>query len=279
MTVAAHALRTNRAAPRKAATQIVHSLVVGGTRGIGRAVVETFAEQGHRVSVIGRRPPSDDDRRRPNVRYWVADVSDAAGLDEALEAALDSHGSVSRVVFLQRYRGDGDNWVGEIETSLTATKTIIERLRDRFDPAQENAIVMVSSVASQFIAEEQPLSYHVAKAGLEQMIRFYAVTLGPKGIRVNGVSCSAVLKDESRAFYGQHPQLRQLYERIIPLTRMGTATEVARVIAFLSSPHASFITGQSVVVDGGLSLRWQESLARQLTSLHTLRVTRRSRSR
>jgi len=277
MTVTARAA-SRRVTQRKTAAKVAHSLVVGGTRGIGRAVVEALAEQGHRVSVIGRRPPSEGDRQRANVRYWVVDVEDRTGLHAVLEAVLDHHGPLTTIVFLQRYRGKGDDWRGEFQTSLTATKTIIERLVDHFDTTQENAMVMVSSVASRFVADEQPMSYHVAKAGLEQMVRWYAVALGPKRIRVNGVSCSAVLKDESRTFYEQHPTLRQLYERIIPLGRMGTANEIASVVAFLCSPKASFLTGQSLVVDGGLSVRWHESLARHLTPLHGLRVTERSGS-
>ena len=259
-TVGASSVRVTQ---QTATAKVAHSLVVGGTRGIGRAVVEVFAEQGHRVSVLGRRAPSEQDQRRANVRYWVADVEQRMGLDAALDAVLEHYGPLSHLVFLQRYRGKGDTWVGEFQTSLTATKTIIERLVEHFDPIHASAIVMVSSVASRFVADEQPLSYHVAKAGLEQMVRYYAVTLGSRRIRVNGVSCSTVLKDESRTFY----------EQIIPLGRMGRANEIAAVVAFLCSPQASFITGQNILVDGGLSLRWHESLARRVTPLHNLRVT------
>ena len=241
-----------------------HSLIVGGTRGIGRAVVRTFADAGHRVSVIGRRPAAERDQEIRETQYWTVDVVDEGAVSAALTDILERRGKLSNLVFLQRYRGQGDPWRGEIETTLTATRNIIERLAPEFNSAGSKAIVLVSSVIGRFVAGGQPLSYHVGKAGLNRMVRFFAVALGQRGIRVNGVSPFTILKEESRDFYLQHERLQTLYRTVTPLGRMGTAEEVARVIAFLCSADASFVTGQNIVVDGGISLVGQESLARRL---------------
>src|SRR5262249_51795840 len=123
-----------------------------------------------------------------------------------------------------------------------------------------------------------PVSYHVAKAGLEQMVRYFAVALGPKGIRVNTVAPGTIVKDESKAFYRDHPQLEQLYREIVPLGRMGTAADVAELIAFLLGEGASFLTSQTIVLDGGVSLRWHEALARDVSPLKGLQVTRPRKS-
>jgi NAD(P)-dependent dehydrogenase (short-subunit alcohol dehydrogenase family) len=70
--------------------------------------------------------------------------------------------------------------MGEFETTLTATKNIVEHLVPYFSGTRDNGLVMVSSVFSQYIGDEQPISYHVAKAGLDQLMRYYALNLGEK---------------------------------------------------------------------------------------------------
>ena len=241
-----------------------HSLIIGGTRGVGRELVRLFAEAGHVVSVIGRRPAPEADQKRPGVRYWAVDVAAVAALQSVLGEIVGNNGRVNNLVFLQRFKGDGDKWLGEVEISLSATNCILVTLSDKFAEAGEKSVVVVSSIADQFVSEGQPVGYHVAKAGLYQLVRYYAVVLGPKGIRVNCVSPCTIVKDENRDFYSQNKPLVDLFQKTIPLGRMGTATDTANVIAFLCSPQASFLTGQKITVDGGVSLVSQEALARKL---------------
>jgi len=236
-----------------------HVLVVGGTRGIGRAVVSSQLAAGKTVSVIGRHPPADLPR---GVGHWAVDLTDDGGRARALDEIVERHGPLTALVLLQRFRGDGDTWAGELDTSLTATRLTIEACAGRFDAAA--AIVIVGSIAGRFVAGEQPVGYHAAKAAMEQMARYYAVTLGPRGIRVNCVSPSTVVKDESAGYYAQHPEIAALYSRVVPLGRMGTAREVAAVVDFFCGAAASFVTGQVLVVDGGVSVLGQEALARRL---------------
>lgn len=241
-----------------------HSLIVGGTRGIGRALVRILAEEGHIVSVIGSKPPEDADISIPNANYWTVDLLDRKALLSVLAEIIEQNGNLGHLVCLQRYRGEGDDWVGDIETTLTSTKILIEQLATEFDGASDNSIVLANSTAVNFVVENQPLSYHVAKSGIDQMIRYYAVNLGPKGIRVNGISPGTIIKERSRDYYLKNEKVYDFYKKIIPLNRMGTAEEIAQVIEFLCSPKSSFITGQTIVVDGGLTLQWQESLAQKI---------------
>jgi NAD(P)-dependent dehydrogenase (short-subunit alcohol dehydrogenase family) len=241
-----------------------HSLIVGGTRGIGRALANLLATENHRVSVIGRRPPSGKPNRK--VHFWSADLLDPAGTLQALENIVKQNGKLNNLIFLQRFKGQGDKWQGELATSLSATKLVIEFLAQHFQTGHSKSIVLVSSAAAHLVAQEQDVSYHVAKAGLQQMGRYYAVLLGPKGFRVNIVSPGTVIKSENRNFYMRDKKLQRLCSETIPLGRMGKAEEVAETIAFLCSDKASFITGQNIMVDGGVNLLSPETLARKLAN-------------
>jgi NAD(P)-dependent dehydrogenase (short-subunit alcohol dehydrogenase family) len=240
-----------------------HTVVVGGTRGIGREVVRHFVRAGQNVTVIGRRVSQDT-----GVSSHTVDLAIREAVLGALAAALKENGRVSNLVLLQRYRGEGDAWQGELDVSLTATKTIIERLAGEFTrqkSAALNSIVIVGSNASRLVAGEQSVGYHAAKAALRQMARYYACAFASRGLRVNCVTPGIVLKDEARDFYRKNKALTDLYGQVTPLGRMGSPKDIADAIAFLCSPSAAFITGQEIVVDGGLSLLWQGSLASKLT--------------
>jgi NAD(P)-dependent dehydrogenase (short-subunit alcohol dehydrogenase family) len=240
-----------------------HVLVVGGTRGIGRAVVLAQHAAGRLVSVVGAHA-AEGASASPGIEYWVADLTDAAVRTRVLADIAQRRGKLTHLVLMQRFRGQGDPWQGELETSLSVTRAVIEQCAGEFDGRPENSIVIVGSIAARFIAGEQPVGYHVAKAALEHMARYYAVALGPRGIRVNCVSPSTVLKEESADFYRARPEIVDLYRRIIPLGRMGTAEEVASVVGFFCSPASSFVTGQALIVDGGVSVLGQEALARRM---------------
>lgn len=246
---------------------MAHTLIFGGTRGLGRELAWMLGSAGHQVSIIGRRDPPADDRALPNVKHWIADLGSTGPIAETLSAIVKERGPLNYLVFCQRYRGSGDSWQGEIDVSLSLTKAVVEVAQGYFDPAGDKSIVMVSSVFGDYVGEGQAISYHVGKAGMNQMMRYYAVNLGRKGIRVNAVTPFTFLKDESREFYLKNEPLHELYRKIIPLGRMGTSTDSAQAIAFLCSPQSSFINGQNLYVDGGLSLVWPETLARNLTSL------------
>jgi NAD(P)-dependent dehydrogenase (short-subunit alcohol dehydrogenase family) len=244
-----------------------HVLVVGGTRGIGRAVARRLAADDHVVSIVGRSAMTDDaDRAR--TKSWTADVADLPRLRTTLADIVRAQGAISAAVLLQRYRGGGDDWAGEIGTSLDATREIVEWAGEQLqDLGCGKAIVVVSSIASRYVAFEQPVSYHVAKAAMSQMVRYYAVRLGGKGIRVNAICPGTIVKDESKPFYAEHQEIEDLYRQMVPLGRMGTSEDVADLTAFLVSGQASFLTGQNIVLDGGVSLQSHESMGRRLAGV------------
>lgn len=234
------------------------TIVVGGSRGIGQSVAALLGARGHDVTIIARTPPSTP---VPRAEYWHVDLTDEHACSSTLEQIVRAHGAIHHLVFVQRYRGSGESWSGELEVALDATRRVIETLAGAL--TAEASIVIVSSINSTLITRELPLGYHVAKAAVNQMARYYAVALGGRHIRVNSVSPGTVLKDESRAFYQQNRVLQTVLDHVVPLGRMGTAEDIARVVAFLCSDDSCFVTGQNIVVDGGVSLEWQENVARR----------------
>lgn len=241
-----------------------HAIIIGGTKGVGRELASLFAVAGQHVTAVGRNPGEFADGQ---VEGFPGNAEEPESLLSALRQQVAKRGKVSSLVFLQRYRGNGDTWAGELAVSMTATKTLVEGLVPCFDPEGDRAICVVTSNASSFVARNQTLAYHTSKAALKQMARFYAVKLGPQGIRVNIVSPCTFVKPESAAFYEEQAELQALYKKITPLARLGTAKEVAKAVAFLCGPDASFITGQELTVDGGLSLMLQDTLAREVAGL------------
>ena len=242
-----------------------HHILIGGTRGAGLALAKSLLSQGCHVSVLGRTRPAD--LTGTAFRFINADLEHPDEAVACLLEAISGRGPIHGLVFLQRYRGDGDDWEGEIAVELTSTKKIIDACIECFAPAPQAAIVTVASNAGRFIQNGGPLSYHIAKAGMVQLARWYAMKLGPRGIRANAVCPSTFLKAESKRFYLENEKLLDVYKQIVPLGRMGTAEEVAQAIEFLISPKASFITGQELFVDGGLSLHLHDRMARMVADV------------
>lgn len=244
-----------------------HSIIVGGTRGVGRELALTWAGEGQVVTAVGRSVAAFPDvAGGGRVVGLAGNVGEPESLLAALRERIADRGAVSSLVFVPRYRGTGDAWAGELAVTLTATKVLIEGLTDSFDAGGDRSICVVGSNAGTFVARNQPVGYHAAKAALRQMMRYYAVALGPRGIRVNAVAPSTFSKAETAAHHAQ-PHLQQLYAAACPLGRVGTAREVADAVAYLCGPRATYVTGQELAVDGGLSLMLQDALAREVAGI------------
>ncbi|WP_439629719.1 SDR family NAD(P)-dependent oxidoreductase [Gemmata sp.] len=244
-----------------------HSIIIGGTKGVGRELAVLLATTGQYVTAVGRTPGEFPTVPGGEVEGFAGTAEDPEALLAALRQQVERRGQLSSLVFLQRYRGTGDTWAGELAVAMTATKTLLEGLVPHLAADGDRSVCVVTSNAGSLVARNQSLGYHTSKAALRQMARYYAVKYGPQGVRVNVVAPSAFVKSESAAFYAGHPELQAVYARATPLGRMGTAKEVARAVAFLCGPDAAFITGQELVVDGGLSLMMQDALAREVAGI------------
>jgi NAD(P)-dependent dehydrogenase (short-subunit alcohol dehydrogenase family) len=216
-----------------------HLVIVGASKGIGRDVQPYLRKVGHTVTPLQR---------------W------------AMPTEADA------LLLCQRYRGE-DEWHGELSTSLTRSKALFEWAEDHM---VNGSVVVMASVAAVSVEEEQPVSYHACKAALIEMVKYYAVTLGAQGTRVNAIIPGLTIKPEARRFYTAHPQLEATYRDITPLGRMGTVEDIAHLVDFLISEKSSYLTGQTITLDGGIGLRSHWALARRVhPTLRTVQVTQR----
>lgn len=240
-----------------------HVVVVGGSKGLGKAVAERFVERGFAVTVISRhRPPAET-----RLNHVAADLETMISSDAVVDDVVRLGGKIRYLIFCQRYRGSGDPWQGEIQVTLTATKLLINGFADHFCEHGDCAIGVVSSVYAEFVGGSQPESYHVAKAGLNQLVKYNAWVMGRKGIRINAIMPLTYLKAESKDYYVANEALMKLYQNFVPIGTIGRAEDSANLLEFLCSEKASFINGQAIFVDGGVSVIWPEELARSMAGI------------
>lgn len=233
---------------------MVTSVVVGGTRGIGQIVFDQLVKRGDCIYRVSRTecPGCSNhikfDITSPNIELLVSQINC----------------SINYLVFSHRYRGN--DWHEEFEVTVRGVSLMVEALIAKFTTA-ESSVLIIGSNASRFVVDEQPAQYHASRASLESLTQYFAVKYGKEKIRFNCILPCTLIKPENKSFFTEDNQVRKMIERITPLGRMGNAEDIANLVEFLCSEKSSFITGQSFVVDGGLSLKGQESLARELLLL------------
>jgi NAD(P)-dependent dehydrogenase (short-subunit alcohol dehydrogenase family) len=243
-------------------------VVFGGTGGLGAAVCRCLACDWPAVFFTYRsRRPEADSLQRELASQCAADcahvdVRDAASVTAALNAAQERFGSVGSVIFaagvniLQPYVADitPQEWEDVVQTELLGFTHVV-RAAIPILRARGGSIVALGSFATASFPPGDALSA-VPKAAIEMLCRAVAREEGRHGIRANVVSpgiINAGLGDQfQRTLFG--PAVWEGQRKRVPLKRFGEATEVAEAAAFLASNKSSYITGQTIFVDGGLRL-------------------------
>ncbi len=167
-----------------------HKLVVGGTRGIGREIALRWAKAGAAVTVVARKAAEV-----PGAAVVALDARDAA-LPAALAKLAAEKGPVSAVAFCQRFRGEGDEWAGELAVQLDATKRLVDALKPHLAPGA--GLVVLGSVAGARVTADHGPGYHAA-GGLAGLVRQLAAVEGLDRIRVNTVSATGSSSRRRRA--------------------------------------------------------------------------------
>jgi NAD(P)-dependent dehydrogenase (short-subunit alcohol dehydrogenase family) len=229
------------------------SIIFGGMHGIAKNIASLFFKNGHEVIVIDKDIKSNSAQSFFHKKYECDLLSDKSVI-KTIGLIKKENKSINNIIFCTRYRGDiNKSWDSEIKLQLTSPKIIIEDLTPLL-VKKDSSIIFVSSLLSKRVSLNSTVEYHVVKAGLESLTRFYAVKLGKKGIRVNAISPGYIIKNESLKYYMNDKISTKRIKAIHPLGVFGVSDDIAKVVYFMCSKDASFITGQIIVVDGGLSL-------------------------
>jgi 3-oxoacyl-[acyl-carrier protein] reductase len=228
-------------------------LVTGGNRGIGRAIAEQFLRQGDKVAIT-----SLSGQGGPEGSLSVqADITDGASLDAAVKVVEAEQGPVDVVVANAGVTDDqlllrmsDDAFENVINTNLTGSFRTVKRVIKSMMRKKKGRIVLVSSVVGLYGSPGQ-VNYASSKAGLVGMARSITRELGSRGITANVVAPGYVATDMTAAL---PEDLQKSYLAAIPAGRYADPSEVARVVAFLASDDAAYISGAVIPVDGGLGM-------------------------
>jgi NAD(P)-dependent dehydrogenase (short-subunit alcohol dehydrogenase family) len=238
------------------------ALVTGGTKGIGRAVVELLVAEGARVAFCARTKADVETAeeelrgRGADVAGTALDVADGVALAEWVAASAERFGGIDVAVANVSALAIGPDeqlWRASFEVDLLHTKRLVDAALPHLEVSQ-GSIVAVSSVSGREIDAVKD-AYGVMKAAVVHYISGMAFELAGRGVRANVVSPGNVYIADG--FWGgverNNPKLFEEVVGLNPTGRMGTAEETAYAVVMLASPRASRISGTNLVVDGALT--------------------------
>ena len=242
------------------------AVVTGGSRGIGRAVCLELAQRGADVAFIYRSRDPEAEATAAQIRALGrralalrTDLADASGVAAAIDRAAAEFGRLDILVqaagamvsWHETAELSTDVWDRYLAVDLSGAFYAIRATLPHLRKAGGGAIVAISSIAAQ-MCQARNVQGAAAKAGLEAMVRVVAREEGRRGIRANAVAVGLTDTEMGRAAFAQWgPDTTERVVRGIPLRRIGTPEEVARIVCFLAGPDAAYITGKVLQVDGG----------------------------
>ncbi|MFD1815366.1 SDR family NAD(P)-dependent oxidoreductase [Rhodococcus gannanensis] len=247
------------------------ALVTGGGSGIGAASAIRLAAEGAAVAVVDVHADAAEATALAiveaggNARSYVADVRDAGALRDVAESVVAELGEIG-IVFtaagvsgarLDSHEVTEADWRGVLDINLSGTFFTVQAVLPSMLRLGRGAVVTCGSTSS-FVATQGGLApYRASKGGVKMLTQTLAVEYAPKGIRVNSVCPGAVrtnLTANTAAIVPTTGTVRNPSKPLpVPLGRYGESEEIASVVAFLASSDASYVTGQAILVDGGVT--------------------------
>lgn len=242
------------------------ALITGSSRGIGRAIAETMARQGATVVVSSRKQEACDEvvagirAGGGEATAIPCNIGRKEDLEALVAATLRIYGRIdvlvcnaaTNPVFGPMREASDEAYDKIMTTNVKSAFWLCNMVAPQMAGRKNGAIIVISSIASMYGNRKLGL-YGVSKAAEQQLVRNLAVEWGGDNIRVNAIAPGLVRTDFARALW-EDPKRLSVMEAITPLKRIGEPVEIAALATFLASDSASFITGQTIVADGGRTI-------------------------
>ncbi len=245
------------------------ALITGGSRGLGRAMAQALAEAGADLVLVGRDADSLAVARGEltatgrTVQTVTGDVSTPKGAAAACDAALALGRPID--VLVNNVGGRRldvatedvplDDWQRLIDLNLTSALVYCQKLGKPMLARGRGAVVNITSVAGPVaIPGIRGRHYETAKAALTALTKSLAADWAPRGVRVNAIAPGVFETDPNRRWFGTKPEFKDQFLAHIPMDRLGQPDEIGPAVVFLASDASSYVTGATLVLDGGYTL-------------------------
>lgn len=243
------------------------ALVTGAARGIGRVIANRLASDGWHVGLVDLSRDSilNEEPLAENCVAIEADVSDANSVAAALQEFGDAPDLLVNNAGIVRFGPlltiSQEDFEAVVNVNLIGTFTVSRQVAARMiDAGKPGSIISIASMNG-VVPGPNSGAYTSTKAGIALLTKQMAVEWGPREIRVNSIAPGLIDAGMSNAVHADL-EIRREREARIPLRRLGTADDIANLITFLSSEDSSYITGENILVDGGITMSILSTLPR-----------------
>jgi NAD(P)-dependent dehydrogenase (short-subunit alcohol dehydrogenase family) len=236
-------------------------IVTGGSKGIGRAITESFMQSGYSVAVFDiDNTPLEEEYREAifdnNLTCYQVDISDQVQIQTAIQDVMQKYGRIdvlvnnAGILSLDNFYTESiEGWMKVIQVNLNGTFMCCKQVVEVMKKQKSGSIINIISISALKESKFSSPSYCASKAGIVGMSRCLAAQAAEFNIRVN---CVAPSTTDTSMLSGLPEKRRQAYEKLVPLGRLAIPADVANAVDFLASDKSNYITGEILNVNGGM---------------------------